>query len=326
MASSASQHSSTPGLLSCGTQFGCILTEMLPGSALVQLAVCSSKANSAVEYWCELSLPDAVRQQEMQLAAIASHPLGMALADFSVYRGYLHALVRLPLGECMLPSCTWRQRLAQARDPRPRRDAAQQAQAAEQPPIKPVPIRPVHRLINFDPPRSVARLPAAERAILQDGQGEAARMQAPTLVVPEMEMEQPSNKVPRAVPERPAPAAAAVRSSLDWGYAGTPPVKGWVNAFSVRGGTANDFIREVGDAPNTFLAVCVAGSNIDSSQYVRWNSGEYPLDPAGMQGEPRRGIQHGADMPYALTFRTWKFAADKLAEIEAQAGAAAAAE
>ena len=54
------------------------------------------------------------------------------------------------------------------------------------------------------------------------------------------------------------------RARFDWGYHGGIPEKGWCDVFG--NGAPNDFVRRVGDHPNTYLALSVAGADITPTQ------------------------------------------------------------
>ena len=272
----------------------------------------------AVHRWCELSLPDAVQKQEAQLRTIAAHPLGIPLESFSVYRTFLQSLMALPLKSLVNPDgcCdSWLSRLASARAPRPRRDAWASEDTPPDPILPPqnphlniaipCPSRPQHQAPQSIPalPPNFDSLPDHEQALLLEGIGEMQAMQSM------VHMEELSQALQHAAP-RPI---LAPRSSLDWGYGGTPPHKGWCNAYGVPGGAPNDFIRQVGDSPDIFAAVVVAGSNMDSTQYVRWDESAHPLDAGSMQAVGRCGIKSRKDARYVPLFRAWQAAAAKLA-------------
>ncbi len=288
MAAAEGDETGSLSLLSGGSTVGCHLVEMLLPRDICRLSECSAKTLSAVELWCSLRLPAAVEAQEAQLQVIADHPNGIPLDNFSTFRGYLRALGRLPLGHEALPSNSWRQRLEQARAPRHRREgtiplqpAADPVQVFVAPPAEePLPTLPMMDAVHM------VRSPAQQR-----GGGKRSSTGA---------------------------AAVALRSSLDWGYPNEPPHKGWLNAFGLRGFPPNDYIRRVGDDPNIWYAVTVAGSDAHTSQYLEWDVDAFPVNAEGMQPEARSGIQRNMNLPWCFVYQRWQAAAAAVQDLETQ--------
>ena len=68
---------------------------------------------------------------------------------------------------------------------------------------------------------------------------------------------------------------------FDWGYPGTVPEKGWVDAFGT--GHATEFLRRVGDHPRTFIAMYISGVGA-AHQHIRVDDGQYAATVSEAKG------------------------------------------